>query len=127
MELSFSCDGKCPISIEVDVQGQKYQSEVLIDTGFTAATGYGLKLSSRASLLPSSIGYDLVRLADDRIIRSAAIPDAKLLRINGNKLSRPITLPTLFFNGPEVIGMLFVQLCELSIDGPSKKGRLVLD
>ncbi len=126
-ELSFPCDGKCPISIVVDIQGRKYETKVLIDTGFTSATGYGLKLDSKASLLPTSIGYDLVRLADNRLVRSAAIPDSKLLAINGKKLGSPITLPTPFFGGPEVIGMQFIQTCKISIDGPSKKGKLKID
>ena len=95
MQISFFCDGKCPLSIEVDVQGKKYETEVLIDTGFTTGTRYGLKLGSRVSLLASSIGYDLVRLADDRIIRCATISDAKLVGIDGKRLRRPVTLPAL--------------------------------
>lgn len=126
MEFSFPCDGKCPISIEVDIQGQKYKTDVLIDTGFTTGTGYGLKLASKASLLAFSLGYDLVRLADDRIIRAASIPDARLIAINRQRLGRPITLPTLFFNGPEVIGMKFIQFCRLSIEGSMKRGTLEL-
>jgi len=124
MQISFFCDGKCPLSIEVDVQGKKYETEVLIDTGFTTGTRYGLKLGSRVSLLASSIGYDLVRLADSRIVRCASIPDAKLVAINGNRLENPITLPALFFDGPEVIGMQFLQMCKLSVDGPNRNGTL---
>ena len=30
-------------------------------------------------------------------------------------------------DGPEVIGMKFLGLCKLSIDGPGKKGNLELD
>ena len=127
MEISFTCDGKCTISIELDIHGQKYDTDVLIDTGFTTGTGYGLKLSSRASLLASSVGYDLIRLADDRIIRCATISDAKILGIGGRRLGNPITLPTLFFNGPEVIGMRFLQLCKLSIDGLNRTGKLEIE
>jgi hypothetical protein len=75
-------------------------------------------------LLASSIGYDLVRLADSRIVRCASIPDAKLVAINGNRLENPITLPALFFDGPEVIGMQFLQMCKLSVDGPNRNGTL---
>ena len=127
MELSFPCDGKCTMSVELDIHGQKYETDVLIDTGFTTGTGYGLKLSRRASLLASSVGYDLIRLADDRIIQCATISDAKLLGIGNRKLARPITLPTLFFNGPKVIGMRFLQLCKLSIDGRKRIGTLEIE
>ena len=127
MQVSFPSDGKCPISIEVDIQGEKYETEVLIDTGFTTSTRYGLKLGSRVALLAVSVGYDLVRLADNRIIRCASISDARLVKVNGMSLGSPVILPTLFFDGPEVIGMQFLQLCRLTVDGPDGKGTLQLD
>ena len=121
MQTSFPCDGKCPISIEVNIQGSNYETDVLIDTGFTISTRYGLKLASRASLLAISVGYDLVRLADSRIVRCASISDAKLVSVNGNNLHKPVILPTLFFDGPEVIGMQFLQLCKLTLEPKERR------
>jgi hypothetical protein len=67
-----------------------------------------------------------IRLANGMIVRALVTEKAELIEIEGRKLSGRIRLPAMFVDGPEVIGVTFLQLCRLVLDGPKKDAMLEL-
>ncbi|MCJ7423690.1 hypothetical protein MUP01_05415 [Candidatus Bathyarchaeota archaeon] len=114
-------DGKCELNIVVDVHGTQKELSVLVDTGFTSGTGFGLKLPSDFANYAHYTGTGHVRVADGREVAAATVPDAKIIQIGKHKLGDAISVPALFMNGPRAIGVLFLQKCTVEFDGPNKK------
>jgi len=113
--------GKCELNIIVDVHGVEKELSVLVDTGFTSGTGYGLKLPSNFANYAMFTGTGYVRVADGREVAAATIPDAKIVQIDKHKLKDAVSVPALFMDGPRAIGVLFLQRCKVEFDGPSRK------
>jgi hypothetical protein len=105
----------------VDIHGVEKELGVLVDTGFTAGTGYGLKLPSNFANYTLATGAGYVMVADGREVAAASIPDAKIVRIDKHKLKDAISVPALFMDGPHAIGVLFLQRYNVEFDGPNRK------
>lgn len=114
-------EGKCVLNIVVDIHGVEKELGVLVDTGFTSGTGYGLKLPSDFANYAMSIGTAYVMVADGREVPAASIPDAKIVCIDKHKLKDAISVPALFMDGPRAIGVLFLQKYNVKFDGPNRK------
>ena len=114
-------EGKCELNIVVDIHGTKKELSVLVDTGFTSGTGFGLKLPADFANYATYTGTGHVRVADGREVAAATIPDAKIVQIDKYQLGNAEPIPTLFMNGPRAIGVLFLQKCTVEFDGPKKK------
>lgn len=117
-------DGKCKMKLIVNIHGTEKEVEVLVDTGFTAGTGFALKLPAVFARYARYTGTGHVRLADGREVASDSIPDAKIIQIEEHQLREAVTVPALFMSGPRCIGVLFFQECVLNLDGPSKVATL---
>jgi len=113
-------DGKCKMKLVVDIHGTQKEVDVLVDSGFTSGTGFGLKLPPEFARYASYTGTGHVGVADGRVVPADTIPDAKITQIEGHQLEEEIAIPTLFMGGPRVIGVLFLQQCILRLDGPNK-------
>lgn len=114
-------DGRCELNIVVNIHGVEKNLNVLVDTGFTSSTGFGLKLPAEFARYAKFTGTGYVRVADGRQVAADSIPDAKIVQIGDHKFDKDgITIPTLFMNGPRAIGVKFLQLCILNFDGPKK-------
>ena len=62
----------------MDIQGQKYETELLIDIGFTTSMRYG-EVGSQVSLLASFIGHDFVRVQTIGLSNESAFEPKKSL------------------------------------------------
>jgi len=113
-------DGKCELTVVVDIHGVEKELEVLIDTGFTTGSGYAIKLPSNYANFAMFTGTGYVKVADGRLVAAATIPDAKIVQIGKHKLKEPINLPALFMDGFCVIGVYFLQNFHVEFDGPKK-------
>ncbi|MHB8702275.1 MAG: hypothetical protein ACYC7D_14830 [Nitrososphaerales archaeon] len=117
--------GKCAVFIKVDIHGTQKEIQVTVDTGFTLSTGYGLKLPAMYANYTIHRGIATVGVADGRSVSAYAIPDGKILEIEGDPVTTDYqTIPTLFMQGPQVLGMMFLQKCVLHIDGPKGEATL---
>lgn len=113
------------LNIVVDIHGTKKQLDVLVDTGFTSGTGYGLKLPAEYVTFARVRGTTNVTVADGRDVAADTIPDAKIVQMEKHKFDKDgITVPTIFMNGPHAIGVKFLQLCVLNFDGPKKTATI---
>ena len=108
------------MKITVDIHGTEKEITVLVDTGFTTGTGFGLKLPSNYTRYTKYTGTGHVNLADGSEVDIDSIPDAKIIQIEENKLEEEVTLPTLFMDGPICIGVMFLQKYILKMDGPNR-------
>ena len=117
--------GKCELNIVVDIHGVEKELCVLVDTGFTSDTGFGLTLPSNFVNYAMFTGTGTVTVADGREVAVASIPDAKIKKIEQYKLGNDITIPALFMDGPDgAIGVLFLQRCSLIFNGPSNTASI---
>jgi len=82
----LSYDGKCEIKIIVDIHGTEKEVDVLVDTGFVAGTGFGLKLPIDFARYASYTGTGRVTLADGRQVAADSIPNAKVIQIESLKV-----------------------------------------
>jgi hypothetical protein len=122
---SLSYDGKCELNIVVNIQGVEKNLSVLVDTGFTSGTGFGLKLPTEFARYAKFTGTGYVRVADGRQVAADSIPDAKIMQIGDHKFGKDgVTIPTLFMSGPHAIGVMFLQLCILNFDGPNRTATI---
>lgn len=121
---NVDCDGKCIIKIVLDIHGTKKDVDVLVDTGFTSGTGFGLKLPTNFAIHAKFTGTGRIRVADNREVICDMIPNAKIIQIENHTLDDEVTIPTLFMDGPKCIGMMFLQDCILHLDGPNKVATL---
>ena len=55
------------------------------------------------------------------------IPQAIIIHVEDHKLQKTIPIPTLFMTGAPIIGMLFLQLCRMNLDGPNGKAIIEFD
>ena len=118
-------EGKCELSIVVDIHGAKKELSVLVDTGFTSGTGFGLKLPAEFARQAKFTGTGNVLVADGRAVAADSIPDAKIMQIGDYKFGTGgVTIPTLFMSGPCAVGVMFLQLCVLNFDGPKKTATI---
>jgi hypothetical protein len=123
---TLSYDGKCEVNVVVDIHGTKKELSVLVDTGFTSGTGFGLKLPAEFAGYANFKGTHYVTVADGRQVPADSIPDAKIIQIGDHKFGKDgVTIPTIFMNGPRAIGVKFLQLCVLNFDGPKKTATIV--
>lgn len=113
-------DGKCEIKLIIDIHGTKKEVDVLIDTGFTTGTGFGLKLPTDFARHAKYTGTGHIKMADGREVAGDSIPNAKIIQIEEHQLKDDITVPTIFMSGLRCIGMIFLQKCILNLNGPSK-------
>lgn len=112
--------GKCELNIVVDIHGVEKEVSVLVDTGFTSGTGFGLKLPTEFASYANFTGTGCVQVGDGRVIAADSIPDAKIIQIGSHRLKDGVPIPTLFMSGPRVIGVMFLQLCVSKFDGPNR-------
>ncbi len=117
-------DGKCVVNLKVSIQGTERDIPVLIDTGFTRSTGHGLKIPAKYANDCHSVGYARVDVADGRKVSCISAIDIHILSIDDKPLSIRRDIPTLFMDGPQVLGMMFLERCVLHIDGPNGTGSL---
>ena len=109
------------MKIVVDIHGVEKEISVLVDTGFTSETGYGLQLPSSYANYAISTGTGYVMVADGREVAAASIPDAKIVQIDTHRLKHAIPIPALFMGGPDgTVGVLILQRMSASFDGPKK-------
>lgn len=117
--------GSCELSIVVDIHGVEKELSVLVDTGFTSGTGFGLKLPEEFVRYAKFTGTGYVRMADGRQVAADSIPDAKIIQIGDHKFGKDgVTIPTLFMSGLHAVGVMFLQLCVLNFDGPKKTATI---
>jgi len=114
-------DGKCELSIVVNIQGTKKNLNVLIDTGFTSGTGFGLKLPVEFARYAKFVGTGKVHVADGREVATDFIPDAEIVQIDKHQLSKAVTIPAIFLGPSGAIGVLFLQECIAEFDGPNRR------
>ena len=106
----------------VGIHGTKVLVNVLVDTGFTSGTGFGLQLPTEFVRYANYTGTGHVRIADGSVVAAASIPDAEIVQIEQHQLSHAVNIPAIFMNGPcGVIGVLFLQRCIIHFDGPNKQ------
>jgi hypothetical protein len=117
-------NGKCELDIIVDIHGVEQNFSVLVDTGFTSATGFGLKLPPEFARYANFTGTGYVRVADGRQVAADSIPDAKIVQVGNHRLKDGVTIPTLFMTGPRAIGVMFLQLCVSNFDGPNRTATI---
>jgi hypothetical protein len=96
---SLPYDGKCELNITVNIHGVEKDFSVLVDTGFTSGTGFGLKLPAEFARYANFTGTGYVRVADGRQIAAASFPDAKIVKIEQHRINNNSDIPTLFM-GP---------------------------
>ena len=118
----LTMNGRCDLNIVVDIHGTRMKVRVLIDTGFVRQTGYGLKLPASLAQYAYPTGTASIALADGEPVLAQAIPNARIVEIEGRPCD--FTMPTLFMDGPRVIGMKFLERCILNIDGPASSAKL---
>jgi hypothetical protein len=114
----------CELKLVVDIHGTEKEVNVLIDSGFTSMTGFGLKLPVEFAEYADHTGTGHVRVADNRVVAAASIPDAKIIQVEEHQLRDGVTIPTLFFMGRSAIGVWFLQRCVLRLDGPEEEATL---
>lgn len=118
-------DGRCELNIVVNIHGVEKNLSVLVDTGFTSGTGWGLKLPTEFVRYAKFTGTGYVRVADGRQVAADSIPDAKIMQIGDHKFGKDgITIPTLFMSGANAVGVMFLQSCVLNFDGPKKTATI---
>jgi hypothetical protein len=118
-------EGKCVLNIIVDIHGTRKQLDVLVDTGFTASTNYGLKLPAEYANYARAKGATYIMVADGRSVPADTIPDAKLIQMGDHKFDKDgVEVPTIFMNGPRAIGVKFLQSCILNFHGPKKTATI---
>lgn len=117
-------DGMCEMRLNVDIHGTVRDVTVLVDTGFTTGTGFGLKLPASYAEYARFTGTGHVALADGITVAADSIPDAKIIQVEGHMLEEEVTIPTLFMDGPRCIGVWFLQQCKLELDGPNREAKL---
>ena len=120
LSSALSYDGICCMRATIDIHGTQLDINVMLDTGFTSFTGFGLKLPTAYSRYAHYTGTGHVRVADNREVTADSIPDAKIIKIEDHQLAQAINLPTIFLDGPEAIGVFFLQKCIFNLNGPSK-------
>jgi len=108
----------------VDIHGVEKNLSVLVDTGFVSATGFGLKLPAQFAAYANFTGTGVVRLADGRPVSTASIPDAKIVQVGNTRLRNGITIPALFMSDHGSIGVMVLQLCVSSFDGPRRTATI---
>jgi len=110
-------DGKCVLNIVVNIQGTMKNVDVLIDTGFTSGTGFGLKLPLEYARYAKTIGTGSVRVADGRQVNTDSISDAEIIQIDKHQLRNAVTVPAIFMGSSGAIGVLFLQRRSAEFDG----------
>ena len=117
---TLAYEGKCHLNIIVNIHGTEKPFNVLIDTGFTSGTGFGLKLPAEDAKYAKFTGSGTVKVADGREVNAASIPDAKIVQIEQHRVTHARNTPTIFLGPSGVIGVLFLQSCHICFDGPNK-------
>jgi len=117
-------DGKCEIKLIVNIHGTEIEVNALVDTGFTAGTGFGLKLPVEFARYANYTGTGYVQVADGRLVAADSIPNAKIIKVEDHALTDEVTLPAIFMGGPRAIGILFLQRCILNLDGPDRTATI---
>jgi len=112
------------LNVTVDIHGVERDLAVLVDTGFTSGTGYGLKLPSNFADYAMATGTAFIMVADGRRVEAATIPDARIVKIDGHRLGNPISVPALFMDGPRAIGVMVLQNYNIDFDGPNRRVSL---
>lgn len=120
-------NGKCAIPLVVDIHHNNVEiPEVLVDTGFTSGTTFGLKLSE--CYAPSSgIGIGQIKLANGIEVPAKFILDLQIIKIGNYQLKNPLRVKTCFMEGPSVIGVLVLQRCKINFDGPNQQAKFYCD
>lgn len=121
-KIPLRFNGWSAVRLGIDIHGTKVEEEVLLDTGFTTSSGFGLKIPMAHVQAASSVALGQVRLANGKLHPALWIPDGRITEINGEQVN--FTLPTLFMDGPRVVGCMLLQSCKLHLDGPSGEGTL---
>lgn len=120
--------GKCTVKLTVDIHGNTEEiPNVLIDTGFTSGTTFGLKLPIEYSRFANGPITGYVKQADGEKVPVQYIPDAIIACIQGFSLERKICMSTFFMTGPASLGMLFLQRCRINFNGPEEKAIFEFD
>ena len=124
-EVDLLYDGHSLVTMKVDIHGNEVTHTFLVDTGFIAQTGYGLKLPLQLLTLAKVRGTGTVTTGDDREVTGSIIPDVKVLEVEGNKLPSPIFIPTILIGTASyVVGVIFLQKCICHFDGPSRRLKM---
>ena len=120
-------EGMCELKLVVDIHGTEKEVNVLVDSGFTSMTGFGLKLPVEFVRYTQFTGTGTVRVADGRPVNAASIPDAKIVQVGEHRLTDGVRIPALFMRGgvtEGAIGVLFLQQCIVRLDGPEGEATI---
>jgi len=112
------------MKLKLDIHGHEEEINAIIDTGFTAGTGFGLTIPTIFSQHAEYIGVGEVTIANGETIEIEYIPDAKILSIEDITLKDEVTLPAILLDGPKCIGVLFLQKYILNFDGPRETATI---
>jgi len=77
-EVDLHYDEHSLVTMKVDIHGNEVNHTFLVDTGFTAQTGYSLKLPLQFANLAKVRGTGTAITGDDRQVTGVTIPDVKI-------------------------------------------------
>jgi hypothetical protein len=120
--IPLSFNGATLIPIVVDTHGTPIPLDVMLDTGFATGSGYGLKLNTMHEQATYYTITGTVRLANGLLVPTDYILDGTVVEIDRHPTQ--ITLPTMFMDGGNLAGCMFLQHCRLELDGPGCQGSL---
>lgn len=114
---NLSCNGESRLKLEITISDTKKEiHDVLIDTGFTASSIFGLKIPLEYAKYARKLYTGSISLADTTEI-SVQYVYGIVTKIEGNLLKKKVPLWTFFMKGKPIIGMRFLQQCKICFDG----------
>jgi predicted aspartyl protease len=123
--LSYGNHSTLSLEIILD-KSQNVISEVIIDTGFTTSSMFGLKLPLEYVKYPKTLYTSTISLADTTEAH-VQYAQAIIAKVEAHELKRKIPLWTIFMKGRPLIGLNFLKRCKICFDGPSSETTLDFD
>jgi len=114
---NLSCNGESRLKLEITISDTRKEIyDVLIDTGFTATSIFGLKLPLEYAQYARNLYTSSISLADTNEIPVQYVCGI-VTKIEGKILKKKVPLWTFFMKGKPIIGMHFLQKCKICFDG----------
>lgn len=121
---TLTYESLCEIKIKLDIHGHEEEINAIVDTGFTAGTGFGLKIPTSFSQHADYVGVGEVTMANGETIEVEYIPDGKILSFEDIALKDEVTVPVVLLDGPNCIGVLVLQKYVLRFNGPEETATI---